>query len=198
MHRQLANGTHAHLEPNCFFPNSLMRGSFVRGINLPFGRLFPCSSQVAYALRTRAPVASKVLLLPAAPRLACVRPVASVHPEPGSNSSLYDFFVLYLLGPALTVTLVTVATTCSLTCDVRHFQYVNVLFVAFTWLRLERQPRCKVKWFFLILQEVFCFFLRSGERGGSLSESECKGRGLVFYFQILGEVFFDWGGGGMG
>ena len=26
---------------------------------------------------------------PAAPRLACVKPVASVHPEPGSNSSLY-------------------------------------------------------------------------------------------------------------
>ena len=31
--------------------------------------------------------------LPAAPRLACVRPVASVHPEPGSNSSLYYFFL---------------------------------------------------------------------------------------------------------
>ena len=28
----------------------------------------------------------------AAPRLACVRPVASVHPEPGSNSSLYYLF----------------------------------------------------------------------------------------------------------
>ena len=27
-------------------------------------------------------------LIPDAPRLACVRPVASVHPEPGSNSSL--------------------------------------------------------------------------------------------------------------
>ena len=27
--------------------------------------------------------------IPAAPRLACVRPAASVHPEPGSNSSLY-------------------------------------------------------------------------------------------------------------
>ena len=25
---------------------------------------------------------------PAAPRLACVKPVTSVHPEPGSNSSL--------------------------------------------------------------------------------------------------------------
>ena len=33
---------------------------------------------------------------PAAPRLACVKPVASVHPEPGSNSSLllscFSFF----------------------------------------------------------------------------------------------------------
>ncbi len=28
----------------------------------------------------------------AAPRLACVRPAASVHPEPGSNSSLYIFY----------------------------------------------------------------------------------------------------------
>ena len=28
----------------------------------------------------------------AAPRLACVKPVASVHPEPGSNSSLFKLF----------------------------------------------------------------------------------------------------------
>ena len=190
MHRQLANGTHAHLEPNCFFPNSLMRGSFVRGINLPFGRLFPCSSQVAYALRTRAPVASKVLLLPAAPRLACVRPVASVHPEPGSNSSLYDFFVLYLLGPALTVTLVTVATACSLTCDVRHFQYVNVLFIAFTWLRLERQPRCKVKWFFLILQEVFCFFFFAvGSGVAPFPKASAKVGGCFFISKFWGSFF---------
>ena len=27
------------------------------------------------------------------PRLACVKPVASVHPEPGSNSSLYVLFL---------------------------------------------------------------------------------------------------------
>ena len=32
--------------------------------------------------------------IPAAPRLACVRPVASVHPEPGSNSSLLFYIVL--------------------------------------------------------------------------------------------------------
>ena len=35
--------------------------------------------------------------LPAAPRLACVRPVASVHPEPGSNSSLYFLYSLLYL-----------------------------------------------------------------------------------------------------
>ena len=41
-------------------------------------------------LLTRAPVAGreKQAFLSAAPRLACVKPVASVHPEPGSNSSL--------------------------------------------------------------------------------------------------------------
>ena len=29
-------------------------------------------------------------LAPVSPRLACVKPVASVHPEPGSNSPLYN------------------------------------------------------------------------------------------------------------
>ena len=31
----------------------------------------------------------------AAPRLACVKPVASVHPEPGSNSPLYNLLSSY-------------------------------------------------------------------------------------------------------
>ena len=46
---------------------------------------------------TRAPVAGGARRSgrPAAPRLACVRPVASVHPEPGSNSSLYN--ILFIL-----------------------------------------------------------------------------------------------------
>lgn len=58
------------------------------GINPSFPGLFPCRGQIAYALRTRAPV-SKVQAL-STPRLACVRPAASVHPEPGSNSSSYN------------------------------------------------------------------------------------------------------------
>ena len=32
----------------------------------------------------------------AAPRLACVKPVASVHPEPGSNSPLFILFLFFL------------------------------------------------------------------------------------------------------
>ncbi len=40
---------------------------------------------------------------PAAPRLACVKPVASVHPEPGSNSPLFIscsfLFLKMSLGP---------------------------------------------------------------------------------------------------
>ena len=62
----------------------------IRGIRRRFRRLSPGSGQVAYVLLTRAPVAGgqEQALDPAAPRLACVKPVASVHPEPGSNSPL--------------------------------------------------------------------------------------------------------------
>ena len=60
------------------------------GINLSFERLSRSYRQVGYVLLTRAPVAIFSLQANenAAPRLACVKPVASVHPEPGSNSSL--------------------------------------------------------------------------------------------------------------
>src|SRR5690554_2688600 len=59
-------------------------------INLDFSKLSSCRGQVAYALLTHSPVATKIAsYLCAAPRLACVKPAASVHPEPGSNSSLY-------------------------------------------------------------------------------------------------------------
>ncbi len=71
----------------------------LRGISRNFFRLFPCDGQVAYVLLTRAPVAgsSKQAYSPAAPRLACVKPVASVHPEPGSNSSLLYLVSLFFL-----------------------------------------------------------------------------------------------------
>ena len=65
------------------------------GVNPRFHGLYPGIGQVAYALLTRAPVAIKVLLPHDAPRLACVKPVASVHPEPGSNSSLLILFYTF-------------------------------------------------------------------------------------------------------
>ena len=94
--RQLPNATHAHPWPELL---PLTPGGcpprVLRGISPDFSGLSPCQGQVAYVLLTRAPVAgrNKQAYSPAAPRLACVKPVASVHPEPGSNSSL--LFILF-------------------------------------------------------------------------------------------------------
>ncbi len=57
------------------------------GINPPFEGLSPGLGQVAHVLRTRTPLSLSRRRNTA--RLACVRPPASVHPEPGSNSPLY-------------------------------------------------------------------------------------------------------------
>ena len=71
----------------------------VRGIRPYFSGLSRGPGWVAYVLLTRAPVASTSTRRwrPAAPRLACVKPVASVHPEPGSNSPLFIFSFFFFL-----------------------------------------------------------------------------------------------------
>ena len=81
------------------FPLNEMPHQGLRGISRDFSRLSPCGGQVAYVLLTRAPVAGGIQQAdcPAAPRLACVKPVASVHPEPGSNSSLLLSYFLFFL-----------------------------------------------------------------------------------------------------
>ena len=63
------------------------------GINPPFDGLSRGMGQVGYALLTRAPVVilEEQALPDVTPRLACVKPVASVHPEPGSNSLIFVF-----------------------------------------------------------------------------------------------------------
>ena len=72
------------------FQYRAMRHNIPSGISRRFHRLSPGNGHVAHALRTLPPVAARILLSRAAPRLACVKPAASVHPEPGSNSSLYN------------------------------------------------------------------------------------------------------------
>ena len=71
------------------FQTRAMRPTLSWEISRRFRRLCPGYGQVAHVLRTLPPVAARVLPPRAAPRLACVKPAASVHPEPGSNSSLY-------------------------------------------------------------------------------------------------------------
>ncbi len=57
------------------------------GISSRFQLLSPSSGQVTYVLLTRLPLSPSRLLRKAPVRLACIRHAASVHPEPGSNSS---------------------------------------------------------------------------------------------------------------
>ena len=68
-------------------------------ISASFPAFCPCAGQVAHVLRTRTPLAITVLLRHAAVRLACIRPAASVHPEPGSNSPLYLVSSFFLSVP---------------------------------------------------------------------------------------------------
>ena len=89
--RLLPNQTHPHpLAVNlCFISDVLYEEHRVLirlspGYPLLRGRL-----DTRYSPVRRSP-ASIASYRSAAPRLACVKPVASVHPEPGSNSSLYN------------------------------------------------------------------------------------------------------------
>ena len=72
-----------------------------RRLTRRFHRLSAARGWVAYALRTRPPLSCPRKGNPV--RLACIRPAASVHPEPGSNSSLYYCFSIYLLSHGLRI-----------------------------------------------------------------------------------------------
>ena len=92
--RQLPNGTHAYLSAKIFNKYS-HAGSLFYGVLI---RLSPGYPPLIGKLHTRySPVRRSpsicITTNHAAPRLACVKPVASVHPEPGSNSSLLNCFI---------------------------------------------------------------------------------------------------------
>ena len=96
------------------------------GINPDFSGLSPCTRQIAYALRTRAPVSRKQAS--STPRLACVRPAASVHPEPGSNSSSYILILLRSLCQVFLFSIIRVLTL-SLCCQSNMSMNVSFLFL---------------------------------------------------------------------
>jgi hypothetical protein len=70
------------------FPSQPLTSGGLWGISIPFEMLSPSSGQVNYVLLTRLPLARISLRTYSPVRLACIRHAASVHPEPGSNSSL--------------------------------------------------------------------------------------------------------------
>ena len=64
------------------------------GTGMLLTRYAPLRRSPPTSIATRPSIATRR----AAPRLACVKPAASVHPEPGSNSSLYISISLSLSG----------------------------------------------------------------------------------------------------
>ena len=86
--RQLSNGTHARPRPRLRFPLPRMPQ---KGF-MAYYPAFPPAIRLSGVGCIRVTHPSAALITPerAIPaRLACIRPAASVHPEPGSNSSLY-------------------------------------------------------------------------------------------------------------
>ena len=113
----------------------------------------------------------------AAPRLACVRPVASVHPEPGSNSSLYDFFLLFY-------------TTCWLVTEtftrlvLLFFVYCNSFKDRLLFFIRKRTANLRVS--FLFSKKNPSFF----HCCPSLPKSVCKSKNFHSYLQIFPAFFY--------
>ena len=109
----------------------------------------------------------------AAPRLACVRPVASVHPEPGSNSSLYYFFFYNSIenfafspskgaardSPVLTLTFFTRLVLLCLSFSQRSFALFLTASLAVR-IGYSRKASAKIEPFFFPTK-YFCYFFSS-------------------------------------
>ena len=127
-------------------------------------------------MRTRAPVVSGVQALPVTPRLACVRPAASVHPEPGSNSSS---LILIYVKHQRTIEVLPAPSLDSkflfIRCTVRCTEYA--VFTIFQWTPKntgnktipvqkpqDHSPKAgaNIRWFFklkILLWTFLIFFL---------------------------------------
>ena len=137
-----------------------MPPSVVRGVRRRFRRLSPCPGQVAYVLLTRAPVAGrrKQASVPAAPRLACVKPVASVHPEPGSNSPLLVIF----------------SDSFVLVGESTRPAFLGSGEASYRFFRIDKRPRLALARSALALLLVYCKLFQCPCRPGAFPESECK------------------------
>ena len=148
-----------------------------------FHRLSPRYGNVAHVLRTLSPVAASVLLHRDAPRLACVKPVASVHPEPGSNSSLYDIFNVSL-GDLVLSRLVTLLIYSFLQeSTVRIFYPVH-----------SNKGHAPLLYYFVCMEKLFkdlTLLLVSSDLGGVPFEKRVQRYRVLFYPPNILVTFFE-------
>ena len=113
-----------------------------------------------------------------APRLACVRPVASVHPEPGSNSSLYDFFFFFSLYNLLARDgdFYSSRTT--------FFVYCNFFKDRLLFFIRKRTANLRVSFLFSKKNPSFFHYCPS------LPKSVCKSNAFYSYLQIFLALFY--------
>ena len=91
----------------------------------------------------------------AAPRLACVKPVASVHPEPGSNSSLLKLFYVFAQDSVFLLQVQVLLTVFILnTCTT----VVYVIFSKNSSQSVSCETWCKGKDFYFYLPNFFEVF----------------------------------------
>ena len=151
-------------------------------------------SHTCYSPVRRSP-AGEASFAPAAPRLACVKPVASVHPEPGSNSSLllilFFFFFKFKQGKKL----LSFAFARQPTSEPYPYGSRPVV-LCFYWAEIDLRlfhsctdTSCEAapKLFALVLLLVYCnrFNVLCRSQWHCLPESECKVTTLFARLQIF-------------
>ena len=173
--RLLPNGTHPHpsainlwSSSDVFWRPHKVLFFLSKGYPLLKGRLDTRYSPVR---RSSTRKASFPLVTP---RLACVKPVASVHPEPGSNSSLYNLFVLislaqnslFFISLQLTVLILILYVQENHLWSSQFLYYFllicksfkELLFVAFSTVLIRRESGRKDKTFYFKPPNVFGSF----------------------------------------
>ncbi len=189
IHQRRTFSKYFHAEP-------LLHGVLVRispGYPPLMGRL-----HTRYSPVRRSP-AKKASFLPAAPRLACVKPVASVHPEPGSKSSLY-FFLFFLKLKMASLNLLVFG----LFLTVGFFPFLSLYYILLfsisqrTLSSFLDEKDCKDTAFISYPPNFFTSFFRKNFRmsirllnAPPLSKSGCKDRHSTINHQTFLQLFFN-------
>ena len=118
-----------------------------------------------------------------APRLACVRPVASVHPEPGSNSSLYIFFLCLLYFQRFAPELKTLTYCSCLDVDFFYFPFSRQGVKP-----VEKTSRTTLS-IVIISMNFYCYLRVFSLKGNLRRENGAKIISFAGFFQIFWPLF---------